>query len=368
MNGRMFHTIRLIDKQINWRITAIVVSFLCSLAWSIATIPAATAAGPGSSLTTSPVSTDLSGAPGSTITTTLHLMNDTVAALPIQITLREFKAHGDLGQATIYEPSKDDPAISWVHFSTTSFIAQPQVWQPITMTISLPKSAALGYYYAVLFHPVLALPSAGQNANALKSANAVFVLVNALSPGAKQQLSVNSFSSLKGSYQFLPATFNVLVHNTGNIHLAPGGNVFISRTPNGQPIDTLSVNSAQGNVLPGTDRLFQVAWENGFPIYQYKQLDGQVVADKKGQPLQQLHWDFTHISSFRFGKYYAKLVLVYNNGVRDVPITGQLSFWVIPWFLVLGIALFLLLIGLGVWTIIRIIVKTIQRPSKRSRR
>ncbi|MDR3583243.1 MAG: hypothetical protein P4L62_02705, partial [Candidatus Pacebacteria bacterium] len=64
--------------------------------------------------------------------------------------------------------------------------------------------------------------------------------------------------------------------------------------------------------------------------------------------VQELKWNFADASKLRWGKYTAKLVLVYDNGQRDVPIEGEVSFWVVPWRLVGGglIILIFVLIGL----------------------
>jgi len=72
------------------------------------------------------------------------------------------------------------------------------------------------------------------------------------------------------------------------------------------------------------------------PSFEAKTVDGQALTVKNGQPVEQLRWNFSEpISKFRFGKYYAHLVLVYNNGNHDVPINAYLTFWVIPWKLIL---------------------------------
>jgi hypothetical protein len=203
------------------------------------------------------------------------------------------------------------------------------------MTISIPNYASLGYYYAVLFIPKSAQTSSNVSEQ-IKGANAIFVLVDTNSTNEAKQISLTSFSSLSGLYQFLPATFNILVKNIGNIHLIPQGDVYISRTLNGKVIDTLPINSNLGNILPNSSRQFTAIWTDGLPSFEAKTVDGQALTVKNGQPVEQLRWNFSEpISKFRFGKYYAHLVLVYNNGNHDVPINAYLTFWVIPWKLIL---------------------------------
>jgi hypothetical protein len=326
----------------------------------------AAAAGSGPSITTSPVTIDLTGKPGSTITTTLHLENDGTSSIIEGVKLEEFKALGDRGEAQIFNPPKNNAAANWVHFSETTFTAQPGVWNSIIMTVSLPKTAALGYYYAVIFAPKVAasvLPN--HTADVLKSANAILVLVDAKVPNENDSLYLQSFTSTKSAYQYLPANFNIDIHNIGNIYTIPSGDVYISRTLNGPVIDSLNLNSGGGNILPGTNRVFQTQWTDGFPVYKPKTLDGQVLSGKNGLPIEQLQWNITRLPKFRFGKYYARLVVVYNNGTRDIPIESEVSFWVIPWTLIIGFVLFLALLGVGLWTIIRTISKRVKPRSAR---
>ena len=46
-----------------------------------------------------------------------------------------------------------------------------------------------------------------------------------------------------------------------------------------------------------------------------------------------------------------KLVGVYNDGQRDVPIESEITFWILPWKILLGLLIVLVLVGLGIWTI-----------------
>jgi hypothetical protein len=288
----------------------------------------------GTILTTSPIAVDLSGNPGTTTSTTLQVQNNSPKAQAISVKLDKFAVKGDSGQAGIYTPAASDVSTSWVHFSQTEFVAQPGVWNSVKMTIDVPSYAALGYYYAVLFVPNVNASTA--HTNTVKGANAVLVLLDTHSKNEQRQLQVKTFAAQQGLYEFLPVTFNVVVKNSGNIHLIPEGDIYISRTENGKTIDSLDINPGQGNILPDSERQFQAQWTDGFPAFQTKRINGQIVSDRQGRPVQQLQWNFSSsFSKIRFGKYYAHLALVYNNGTEDVPINGNVAFWVIPWKLIL---------------------------------
>jgi hypothetical protein len=122
----------------------------------------------------------------------------------------------------------------------------------------------------------------------------------------------------------------------------------------------LSVNPNAGNTLPNSSRVFPVDWSDGFPLYTIKRESNQIVSDKNGKPVVQLSWDFSKTNKFRFGRYYAQLVLVYNDGSKDVPISAELSFWVIPWKLILLLILIPVVPALAVYLIMRRRVKTLR--------
>jgi hypothetical protein len=312
--------------------------------------PAQAAAAPGgTNITTSPVSLNLPIKPGTSTTNTLQLLNNGTVPIPITVSVQTFTAEGSSGLAAIKAFAPNDPAPSWVHFSETQFTAQPGVWKSIKMTVDLPSSAQLGYYYAVLFKPTVTT-EVGSKTNVLGASNAILVLVDSKSANEQRRLTLSSFDATQKRYNFLPATFNVTVHNVGNIYEPPRGVIYITRDNEFRKvISTLDINTTLGNVLPNSSRTLSVKWNSGFPLYKPKIVNGNQVTDTTGQPVQHLTWNFSQIHQFRFGKYYAHLDLVYNNGVQDIPIESSLSFWVIPWtlLLVVGVILLILIVGLG---------------------
>jgi len=316
----------------------------------------------GSIITTSPISVDLTAKPGSAATTTLQVENNSSKPITLSVHLEMFKAYGSNGQARIYKPPLYIPSLSWVHFSKTTFVALPNIWNSIKMAINLPKTAALGYYYAVLFVPNNKLHDRGNTT--IKGANAILVLLDAQTSYSNDSLMVKSFQSNKKVYQYLPASFSVDVENTGNIYTIPQGDIYISRTLNGPTINTLPFNSAQGNILPKSNRVFQVIWQNGSPLYVFKRFHNQILSNKNGLPETELSWNFHNFSDFRIGKYYARLVLVYNNGIRDVPVQSVVSFWVLPWELILAFLVIIIIFVLGVWTLFKPFIKKIFGHSK----
>lgn len=316
------------------------------------------------SITTSPLPLNLSAKPGETVTTNLRVRTDGPNNENLQITLLKFTANNTDGQPRLADREPGDDYFDWVSFSETRFLAEPNVWKNITMTIKTPPSAGLGYYYAVAFTRAGESPEGTLGAG-VDGGAATLVLLDVRSPDAKREVKVVEFTSKKRVYEFLPAEFTVAVQNTGNIHLVPSGEIFISKGE--ENLAAIKVNVTDGNVLPGSQRNFTVNWNDGFPNYQPKEVDGRIVNDKDGNPQSSLSWSGLNLSNLRFGKYTANLLLVYDDGEKDVPIEATLSFWVIPWRILAIILVVLALIGLALFVIVRKIWRQIKKATKKNK-
>jgi hypothetical protein len=336
---------------------------LLGLLFSMPPVSAATA--PPFNLTASPLPVNLVTKPGVSVSTPIQIENTGTDTVRIKVSLIKFGAFGSEGKPSLAQPGPHDVYISWAHFSETSFEAPPNVFHTITMTINPPKEAAFGYYYAVVFSVDNGTPTTAKPLeNKVSGALATLVLLDVQAPGEKRTMSISTFSSAKKVYQFLPATFNITVKNTGNVHGIPSGNIYISRDKK-NVIDLLDVNKDQGNVLPKSSRQFSTTWSDGFPVYQPKKQNGQVLSDKNGKIIQQLNWDSSKLSKLRFGRYYAHLTLIYNDGTKDIPIEAETSFWVIPWVLILIALVPILVILFGLFVMLRSFYRGTKKQTRK---
>ncbi len=120
--------------------------------------------------------------------------------------------------------------------------------------------------------------------------------------------------------------------------------------------------------MPQSSRTYKVSWTDGFPKYVPKTKDGQEVKDANGQPEWELKWDLNEsLNKLRFGEYTAKLVMLYDDGRRDVPQQASASFWVIPWRLIGGVLGTLILPSLFVYWLTRRRYQKKLRQQKRSK-
>ena len=309
----------------------------------------------GFNLVTSPLPINLQASPGSTVSADIKVKNGATKTEKLKVSLMKFAAYGEEGKPSLQDRAAGDDYFDWVSFSPETFDAPPNEWITVKMTIKLPPSAAFGYYYAAVFSRENAVKPSSTKENILVGSTAVLVLLDAKVPGAKRTAVISSFSADKNTYEFLPSTFTVKLRNSGNVHLIPTGNIFIKR--GNKNIAILKVNSAAGNILPNSNRIFTANWDDGFPYYATKVANGKVVLDKEGKAVKGLQWDLSKASRLKFGRYTAHLVMAYDNGSRDVPLEATVSFWVIPFRIIIGVLVILLFAGLGVWSFINRVYK-----------
>ncbi|HUD09648.1 MAG TPA: hypothetical protein VMR77_02520 [Patescibacteria group bacterium] len=277
-------------------------------------------------VTVSPVFFDLTANPGDSLSNKIRFRNNTTSPLPIKITVE--KMTGDVnGDLTLREDNSDQ-SLSWVKFSQQTFVANPLEWTDVPFTIDIPKDAAYGYYFAVSFTQDNNSPIKRTGAT-ITGAAAVPILLDVKKAGAKADAKIVSFSADNYVNEYLPVNFSIKVQNQGNIHVSPHGNIFINE--GNQSIASLDVNPTLGNIIPDTNKTFTVPWSDGFLVREPVLEAGQPKLDKNGKPIETITINWDKLTSFRIGKYTANLLLVYDNGTRDVPLEANISFWVFPW-------------------------------------
>jgi len=282
--------------------------------------------------------------------TTLELKVRNMGAAPEDLTIapRAFKIDSKTQELEISTDQVPDIA-SWITFSAARFTVQPG--QTFTQNITLKIPANAGFSYAFSFVIKRTNQPAAPSGRSLQATVAVFALINVDRPGAVRSLEVTRFAASKGTYDYLPASFDIDFKNTGNTIVQPSGNIFIQRgSTDTNPIATLAVNQNGGYILPGTTRTLSVVWDDGFQVITKK-------PQANGGQKEELTWNWNKLSSIRFGKYTAKLVAIYDDGHRDVPLQAETTFWVFPWQMLLGALAIVALVGVGIWSIARSVVR-----------
>jgi hypothetical protein len=340
-------------------------------------------------ITTSPLPVTLSANPGQTLTTTIKMKQSSGDTATMNVTLLKFTAQGTSGNPALSTRGPGDTYFNWVSFDKTTFTAPNDVWQSIKMTIAVPKDAAFEYNYAVEFTRSGDTNTPGGNAAAIAGGSAVLVLLNVNAPGARRSVQLQSFSVAHWETEFLPVTFETDFHNNGNVYVEPLGDIII--TQGNHQVGLVMVNDEQGNILGGTYRDYKVEWTDGFPYYNQREVKGKPSYDRHGNPVMVLNWNLppnnplvpgasttnsdvstessNPLSRLRFGEYTARLVADYQDDYgRDVPITSTLNFWVIPWRILIGFLIILLVFGFAGYSFISGIMRRRRRLERLKRK
>jgi hypothetical protein len=309
-------------------------------------------------VTVSPIFFDLSGNPGTSISSKVRIRNNTNSPIPLKLGVD--KISGDLNGNVVLKQDQNDETLSWIKFNSSSIVVKPLEWAEVPFTIDIPESAAYGYYWTITLSQDNGSPLAKSGVN-LTGAAGVPILLNVRKAGAKAEAKILNFSANNFVSEYLPVDFTVKVENFGNVHVKPHGNIFITGSGN-KSLAVLDINSTLGNIIPNSARVFNASWNDGFLVKEPVLQDGQVKFDKNGKEMEQITINWNKLTSFRFGKYTANLILVFDNGTKDIPLESTISFWVIPYKVIIGLIIALLIIF---FVIRRLIKSYVNRELKK---
>lgn len=282
-----------------------------------------TAADDGFSLqvTPSPIITSIK--PGEKKTVELRIRNASGQPEKLKMGLRSFQNDGTSENVTLDETTAKEVE-SWVMFSAPVFDVDAGQWFTQTVTFDTPSDAGFSYSFAITISRQ-AEKEPGLGETSIQGSVAIFTLLNVERTDASRGFKIDTIRLARNIFEYLPVTVDVTVKNTGNTFVQPRGNIFIQRSPNDQePLAVLPLNEPGSYVLPDTTRTLSASWNDGFPAY-------QTTAEGR-----RLVWDWNKLSHLRIGKYTVKVVGIYDDGQRDVPVEAQATFWVIPWKLLIG--------------------------------
>lgn len=313
------------------------------------------------SLTISPPTLLLETDPAEPVSSSFQVFNNSTEDEYLQLSVLKFIADQTGSSPILQEFEPEDDFKDWLSFSEERFTVTPTTWKTIQVTFTPPSSASLSYYYAIVISRQ-SNPNPESGETAVVGAPALLTLVTVNSPFAKQELQLKNFIVTKKMFEFLPVEFELTVENTGNIYLAPIGNIFINSSKKSD-VGVIQINASNGLILPGSTRTFKLSWDDGFPRYETQQENGKIVYDASGNPKKKLSWDLTQAQLFRFGKFTGHLVFIYDNGIRDVPTESIVDFWVIPVRLLAAAGVLLLLVLIGICLPLFMVIKKLLKKS-----
>jgi hypothetical protein len=324
-----------------------------SLIEQIPDVPAQT----GLSLTLSPVFLNLTAYTGKTVKSSIKLTNNNTFAERYKLSVIKFQPD-EKGESIVpIEDNVGDETLDWIRILKPEVVVQAQSSATVQFEVKVPEYAFLGYYFGISVQRAKEQFARTDTTKVVGQA-IMPIMLDVVRAGDKGPLFVDgdtgvykraelvSFTTSSWWYEYLPAEFEVKFKNTGKVHLVPFGNILIQQAD--MDLGTLKFNESGGNTLPGVTRTYTASWNDGFIVREPVKKGSEFVTDKDGNKTYHtvVRWD--SLTKMRIGKYTARAIVVFHNGRNDVPLEALVSFWVIPWKIILIIALVLALLLFGI--------------------
>lgn len=325
------------------RLLATTLGLLIASTLGIVSIAHAVDQPPGQALEIAPPVLNLKANPGETVNATINLRDISSSALQVTGTVDDFTANGEDGIPKILLDNNEPTPYSiknWVQ-PLAKLTLQPRQIESLPVVIKVPANASPGGYYGVIRFTATApgMESSGVSLSASLGA-LVFIRVNG---AANEALAFDSFYASKTSaddaswlFESQPITFNQRIKNTGNVYEQPTGQIAV-KDMFGNLVANVNVNLERRSVLPGTVRRLD------------QPLDKSNIGDR-----------------MLFGLYHATLTM--NYGESNKQITSEISFWVIPWRLILLVLAIIVALAVVGRIVIRRYTDRVVGRSRGSRR
>ncbi len=285
-------------------------------------------------ITVSPPTYELSANPNDVLSNTIRVTNDSDTPVTLAVSAQDFKVGGTEGSVTVTDNSGPTSFAGWFSFSTPQVQLAGKASALVPFKITVPKGAEPGGHFAtVLFNPVVSANTSSTGASVIQRVGSLILMK--VSGAINEAGSIKSFNakSFKGSYQTVtasdgktkiyiaaaedlgheapqsyfdhgPVAFDLLFHNSGNVHFKPAGTVTIYDVF-GHKVDQVALDPR--NVFPGGERRVTVIW-----------------------PVKSL-WG---------GYYRAQVAAVY--GSQNKILTAETVFWAFPGWVIIAILVLLI--------------------------
>ena len=276
-------------------------------------------------LSVSPTLFDMSAEPGQAWQSKLRVVNVNNFDLTVYVEVVNFapKGEGGDGRFIPLEPGTSDGSTlaEWITISREPLTIPREQTGEIPFTVTVPKDASPGGHFAAVLVGTKPLVSESGQAR-LQTAQMVTSLFFARVAGeVVESGTIREFTTTKSFLNKPEVSFSLRFENKGNVHLKPQGEIKIFNMW-GEERGIVPINqySNFGNVLPDSIRKYDFTW--------------------KGE------WSFADM-----GRYSAVATLGFGTDEKQFT-SSKTYFWVIPFKLVLGILLGLVLFfGVITWLV-----------------
>ena len=173
-----------------------------------------------------------------------------------------FRPQGQEGRVELTDEEQAEFGIlTWTTVSPSEFLLEPGAEEAVTFLIEVPANAPPGGHYMSI---LAQLGSGGGQGLTVGQRIGALVLLSVAGEVVEQaqlaEFAAPSFAA-RG-----PISFDIVLRNTGNVHLRPVGEIVITGTFGGE---VAKLPLEQRNILPESERIFTATWDTGWNLGRY---------------------------------------------------------------------------------------------------
>lgn len=260
--------------------------------------------------------------PGEVLEKIISITNESDSDKILYPVLRDFRAKDETGTPDFILPSSEPgPYLSsWVDIPPDGVNLGPNETKDIKFKVNVPPTIGPGGYYgAVVFGtepPKIKLDSEEKGAAMTISQQVAALLLLQVRGEVREEANIREFGTEKSFYGTpFSVKFFTRINNSGNVFIEPHGTIKITNML-GKEITGLPFNDRGSNILQQSTRRFENFWTGD-----------------QG-----------------FGRYRAELILAFgtnasSGGQGKQTITSAITFWIIPWKVIIPGFVAALIIG-----------------------
>lgn len=261
----------------------------------------------GGGITISPLTFELTANPGDTIANKIKVFNPSDSPISIKMEVEDFKPVGEEGKVVTTTEEDEDSTYSlrkWIKIIPNEFTLEVGGQKSVDFIIEVPQDAEPGGKYGSILAGISGSLGEGITGASVSQKTGSLVLLM-VAGDLKEKLIIKDFT-VPSFQEYGPVPFEIRFENKGSVHAKPKGYIVIT--------DWFGKNVAelefpQKNVMPEATRKIETEWN----------------------------------TKWLLGKYTASVIGVY--GASNENLTSQvITFWVLPWKLMLGVFVVLLII------------------------
>jgi hypothetical protein len=306
----------------------------------------------GSGLRISPTRNDLSIVPGDSREITQTVRNVTQNPVTVRPALTDFESNNLDGTPNLVGDESQVSAYSLREFLTLPdpFDLNPEEEREVTIRIEVPSNASPGAYFGSILYRASPLGQSGDGQVALVASVGSLILLEV--PGdITEKIDIKDISAYIGDsagsiFTKKPDSVGVLIENLGNSFSQPFGKVSVQDWRGNEIfLYELNDNTPRANILPASTRLFK----NDLSNVEVRTVNGEEVVEKTSP----LKWP---------GRY--SVVGNISHGSTGEIFTVESSFWYIPLWLIITLAVVLVVLVIGAYYLYR---KYVSKATKRKK-